>query len=53
MRLKKLPNITKFATTTALNAKVNEVTKKIPNNTCLAITTALTAVANKIGNVNN
>ena len=37
-----------ITTSTALNAKINEVKNKIPNITNLATTTALTAVENKI-----
>ena len=42
-----------MVTTTALNAKTNEVKNKVPKITSLAITTALTAVKNKILNVSN
>ena len=41
------------ATSTALNAKINEIKNKIPNIANLAATTALTAVENKIPNVSN
>ena len=47
------PIVTNLATTTALNAKINEVKNKIPNITNLATTTTLTAVENKIPNVCN
>ena len=40
--------MTNLATTTALNAKINEVTNKMLNITNLATTTALTAVVNRI-----
>ena len=40
-------------TTTAFNAKINEVKNKIPNITNLATTTALIAVENIIPNVSN
>ena len=54
MKLKKeIPSSTNIATTTALNAKINEVKNKIPDVTNLAISTALTAVQNKIPNVSN
>ena len=43
-----MSNITNLATTTALNAKINEVKNKIPNNSNLATNTALTAVENKM-----
>ena len=49
----KIPDITKLATTNALNAKTNEIRNKTPNITNLATTTALTAAENKIPNVNN
>ena len=39
-------DITNVATTTTLNAKINEVKNKIPNITNLVNTTALTAVEN-------
>ena len=45
--------VSKFATKTTLNAKINEVKCEIPSITDLATTTALTAVENKIPNVNN
>ena len=48
-----MPDITNLATTTALNAKINEVKNKISNITNLATTTARTAVENKIRNVSN
>ena len=38
----KIPHITNLVTTTALNAKINEVKNKIPNITNLATTNALT-----------
>ena len=44
----KIPDITKLATTNALNAKTNEIRNKTPNITNLATTTALTAAENKI-----
>ena len=54
MKLKKeIPSSTNIATTTALNAKINEVKNKIPNITDLATTTARTAVKNKIPEVSN
>ena len=46
-------SITNLATTSALNAKINEVKGKIPNITNLGTTAALTAVENKIPNVSN
>ena len=39
-----IPNVTNVATTTALNAKINEVNGKIPSITNLAFTAAVTAV---------
>ena len=48
-----MPSITDLATTTALNAKINEAKNKMPNITNLAATAALTAVENKILNVIN
>ena len=42
-----------LATTTALNAKINEVRNEIPHIINLATTNALTAVENKIPNVSN
>ena len=48
-----MPSITNLATTTDLNAKINEVKNKIPNITNLAATTVLTAVENNIPNVSN
>ena len=48
---KEIPSISNLATTTALNANINEVKNKIPNTTNLATTTALTAVENKIPNI--
>ena len=54
MRLKtKYLAITNLATTTDLNAKINEAKNKIPNITNLATTTALTAAENRIPNVSN
>ena len=50
---REIPGITKLATSTALNAKINEVKNKIPNITNLTSTTALIAVENKIPNVSN
>ena len=51
---KEIPCITDLATTTtALNAKINEVKNKIPNIYNLATSTGLTAVENKIPNVSN
>ena len=44
----KIPDITKLATTNALNAKTNEIRNKTPNITNLATTTSLTAAENKI-----
>ena len=41
-------DITNVATTTTLNAKINEVKNKIPNITNIANNSALTAVENKI-----
>ena len=49
----KIPDITKLATNTALNVKINRVKSKIPNITNSATTTALTALENKIPNVSN
>ena len=49
----KISDITDLATTTSLNAKINEVKNKIPNITNLATTTVLTSVENKIPNVTN
>ena len=43
-----MPCKTNLATTTALNAKINEVKNKIPNTTNSANTAALTAVENEI-----
>ena len=43
-----MPSITSLVTTSALNAKINEVKSKILNITNLATTSALTAVGNKI-----
>ena len=48
----KIPDTTKLATNTTLNAKI-KVKGKITNVTNLAATTALTAVENKIPNVSN
>ena len=48
-----MPSITDLATTTALNAKINEAKNKILNITNLAATAALTAVENEILNVIN
>ena len=55
MKLKKeIPSVTNLATTTALNAKINnEVKNKIPNIANLSITTAFTAVENKVPSVSN
>ena len=53
MRLKKITSITNLATTTALNAKINDVKNKFSNSTSLATTIALTAVENKIPNISN
>ena len=50
---REIPNVTNVATTTALNAKINEVNGKIPSITNLAFTAAVTAVENKISNVSN
>ena len=50
----KIPDITNLAnTTTALNAKINEVKNKIPNITSLPTSTALSAIENEIHNVSN
>ena len=48
-----MPDITKLATNTTLNAKINKVKNKIHNITYLSTTTALTAVENRIPNVSN
>ena len=48
-----MPSITDLATTTALNAKINEAKNRIPNITNLAAYAALNAVENKISNVIN
>ena len=53
MMLKKVPSITNLATTSDLNAKMNEVKGKISNITNLATTITFTAVENKISNVSN
>ena len=45
--------MTKLATKTTLNAKVNEVKGEISSINNLATTTALTAVENKIPNASN
>ena len=45
--------MTNLATTTTLNAKVNEVKNKISNISNLATITALTAVENKLTNISN
>ena len=50
---KELTSITNLATTTALNAKINEVKNKIPNIINLATATVLTAVENKMPNIRN
>ena len=55
MRLKKeIHSNTNLATTTttALNAKINELKNKIPNTSNLAATTTLIAVGNKKPTVN-
>ena len=44
-------SITNLATTTAVNAKINQFRNKLRNITNLATTTALTAIENKIPNV--
>ena len=44
----KIPDIANFTTTTALNAKINEVKNKVPNITNLTTATALTAIEYKI-----
>ena len=49
----RIPSTTNLATTTALNAEINEVKNKIPNITNLGTNPALTAVENKIPNVSN
>ena len=48
-----MPDITKLATNTTLNAKINKVKNKIHHITYLSTTTALTAVENRIPNVSN
>ena len=53
MKLRKIPTITNLATTTALNAKIDEVKNKIPNVTNLATITPLTGVKNKIPKFSN
>ena len=45
-----IPSITNLATTTALNAKINEVKTKISNITNVATTAALTAKNNTKNN---
>ena len=42
----KIPDITNLATSTILNAKINNVENEIPSIANLATTTALTAVEN-------
>ena len=49
----KIPDITKLATNTSLNAKINEVKCQITSINNLATTTVLTSVENKIPNVSN
>ena len=49
----KVPDITKLATNTTLNAKINEFKKEIPSITNLSTTVALTAVGNEIPNVSD
>ena len=49
----KIPDITKLATNTTLNAKINEVKCQITSINNLATTTVLTSVENKIPNVSN
>ena len=49
----KVKHLATTTTTTAFNAKINEVKNKIPNITNLATTTALIAVENIIPNVSN
>ena len=46
----KIPDITILATTTTLNAKINEVKGAIPSITNLATTTALNAKKNEVKN---
>ena len=48
-----MPSITNLATTTAFNAKTNEVKSKILNITNLATITTLAAVQNETSNVSN
>ena len=43
-----MPSITKLATKTTFNAKINEFKREIPSINNLATTAALTAVRNKI-----
>ena len=49
----KIPDITKLATNTSLNAKINEVKCQITSINNLATTTVFTSVENKIPNVSN
>ena len=49
----KIPDITKLATNTSLNAKINKVKCQITSINNLATTTVLTSVENKIPNVSN
>ena len=48
-----IPSVTNLATTSALNAKINDAKNETPNVTNLAVTTALTAVKNKIPDIIN
>ena len=48
-----MPSIANLATTTGLNAKINQVKDEIPNITNVPITTAPIAVENKIPNISN
>ena len=49
----KVPDITKLATNTTLNTKMNEVKGEIPSINKLTSTAALTTVENRIPNVSN
>ena len=53
MKLKTNTRSTNLATTTALNAKINEVKSNVPNITDLANATALNVVENKIPDDSN
>ena len=48
-----IDSITNLATTTALNAKINEVKGEIPNITNSAIVIVLTGIENKMPNFSN